>query len=410
MKITIINKSDSVGGAAVVSLRLMRALRDLGQDARMLVVDKRSGDRYVHTVGSGWRCRIPFLAERAQIYLANGRNRADLFKADTGGFGLPLHRDPLVAEADVVVLGWVNQGMLSLAEIERISALGKPIVWIGHDMWTCTGICHHAGECEGYLGECGLCPLLGRKASAGDLSHKVWGRKMKMNGRVGPTYVAVSRWLQGRMQESSLLKGQRVECIPNAVPAMPYCPRPKGEGIRIIMAAARLDDPIKGLDILRRAVGLLTERERITLTLVGNVKNPASLEGFAVTTETPGTLGMEELCALYSRAHIVVSSSLYETLPGTLIEGMAHGALPVAFDRGGQADIITDGETGALLPFTADPAESLASGLLRAMEMVKGEDALSLQRRLVEEVEKRFSARAVAGRYLELFESLARKS
>ena len=39
-KILIINKSDSTGGAAVVSRRLMEALRAEGADARMLVVEK----------------------------------------------------------------------------------------------------------------------------------------------------------------------------------------------------------------------------------------------------------------------------------------------------------------------------------------------------------------------------------
>lgn len=41
MRITLINKSDSTGGAAVVSLRLVNALRDAGIDARMLVTEKR---------------------------------------------------------------------------------------------------------------------------------------------------------------------------------------------------------------------------------------------------------------------------------------------------------------------------------------------------------------------------------
>ena len=37
MKVVIVNKSDSTGGAAVVSYRLMEALCDAGVDARMHV-------------------------------------------------------------------------------------------------------------------------------------------------------------------------------------------------------------------------------------------------------------------------------------------------------------------------------------------------------------------------------------
>ena len=52
MKVVILNTSDSNGGAAVVSFRLMRALCDAGADARMLVVDRRSGDERVAVAGT----------------------------------------------------------------------------------------------------------------------------------------------------------------------------------------------------------------------------------------------------------------------------------------------------------------------------------------------------------------------
>ena len=44
MKIAIINKSDLNGGAAVVSYRLMNALREHGVDAKMLVTEKLGKD------------------------------------------------------------------------------------------------------------------------------------------------------------------------------------------------------------------------------------------------------------------------------------------------------------------------------------------------------------------------------
>lgn len=41
MKIALICKSDSTGGAAVVTFRLMNALRANGMDARMIVTEKK---------------------------------------------------------------------------------------------------------------------------------------------------------------------------------------------------------------------------------------------------------------------------------------------------------------------------------------------------------------------------------
>ena len=49
-------------------------------------------------------------------------------------------------EADVIHLHWVNQGLLSLNDIKKMTQSGKPMVWTMHDMWACTGICHHARE------------------------------------------------------------------------------------------------------------------------------------------------------------------------------------------------------------------------------------------------------------------------
>lgn len=414
MKVVIINRSDSRGGAAVVSERLMQALRERGVEADMLVLEKKTGERAVHRVVGRWRARIPFLLERLQIFLGNGRNRADLFKADTASFGVPLHHDPLVTEADVVCLAWVNQGMLSLKEIRRIAALGKPVVWIMHDMWCLTGICHHAGECEGYKGECGMCPLLGRKASLRDLSAHTLRRKRRLYERAGITFVAVSRWLRGRALESSLLGKARVEVIPNPSPSTvslaPMCDKPP----IVLIAAARLDDPIKGLPILidtaaRLRLDYPQLAARLKFVAVGALKNPDALKDFPLPLQQTGPVDIHTLSQFYLRASIVISTSLYETLPGTLVEGQLHGALPVAFDRGGQADIITDGETGVLVPFGDDPAACMAAGLERAMKMIDSTAPAELQGRLAESALSKFSRTAVADRYMELFNDLLKK-
>ncbi len=90
---------------------------------------------------------------------------------------MPLHKHPAVMEADVICLNWVNRGLLSLKEAERITALGKPVVWTMHDMWNMTGICHHAALCDRFSDECGCCPLLGHNGDENDLSRRVQLKK-----------------------------------------------------------------------------------------------------------------------------------------------------------------------------------------------------------------------------------------
>ena len=175
MNILLINRSDSLGGAAKASFRLMNALRRLGHDARMLVLDKSSGLPCVELAAKPWRAKGAFLAERLQILLNNGFSRDTLFQIDTATHGIDISSHPWVRQADVLMLGWVNQGMLSVDGVRRLAALKKPMIWTMHDMWNCTGVCHHAYDCRRYTGRCTACPLTGKQAD--DISTAAQRRK-----------------------------------------------------------------------------------------------------------------------------------------------------------------------------------------------------------------------------------------
>ena len=415
MKVAIINKSDSTGGAAIVSFRLTEALRNSGTDARMVVAEKLTHASFVDLAGSEAAMKIPFLTERLGIFLRNGLNRDTLFKIDTASAGMPLHRHPDVKSADVVCLNWVNQGLLSLREIGKILKMGKPVVWTMHDMWNFTGICHHAGECPGYLGDCSDCPLLVPKLAFKGLASKTMKRKSKLYGMEPKIhFVAVSNWLAHRARESKLIgSGMPLSVIPNAFP-FPDKPRErklKGEGerLRLLFGAARLDDPVKDLPALVETTRILKERYpelagRLELVTFGAVKNPEALEGFAIPATHMGMIhGAEKIRELYEGADILVSTSRYETLPGTLVEAQAYGCVPVSTDRGGQRDIIDHLSTGYL---ARDP-EGLAEGIAWAAARISGPDGdAGIFARMLKEARFRFSAEAVAARYLSLFRSM----
>lgn len=420
MKVVLVSKSDSTGGAAVVTKRLMDALRAEGVDARMLVIEKRTDSPFVETIGEGFKGKMPFLEERLQIFLQNGLSRRDLFKADTAAFGLHISRHPIVREADVVCLGWVNQGMVSLSEVRKIAA-EKPVIWTMHDMWNLTGICHHAGDCQGYLDQCGNCPLLGFERGTHDLSRRVHKKKAALYSKANITFVAVSSWLGAKAAESSLLGGQDVRVIPNPFPveemlAMASRKERNSQEITLIMGAARLDDPIKGLPILVEATKILREENpelanRLTLKTFGRFKNPDALAELAISHTHLGPLTTpQQVAEAYSSSDIVVSSSLFETLPGTLIEGLAYGCIPVTLDRGGQRDIVDHGETGFVAPFGPDAhsaARSLALALAQAAEVATDENNRKIfAARGLQSLRDHFSAPSVASRYLALFADL----
>ncbi|MCH5234856.1 MAG: glycosyltransferase [Muribaculaceae bacterium] len=431
MKVVILNKSDATGGAAVVSRRLLEALRGEGVDAQMLVCEKLTDSPFVELAANPKDIKFKFLLERLKIYIATGCNRKNLFKIDTGEEGLPLWKNPLVKEADAILINWVNQGMLSLKGFEKILKLGKPVICTMHDMWNLTGICHHAGKCINYKKECGECPLLEKLASSNDLSHKIWIKKnliynnSQLNRQLA--FVPVSNWLKNKALESSLLKSQRIEVIPNPFSLNINDPSISLSGdltrtnsktpTRILFGAARLDDPIKGLDTLRETSKILKEKypdiaKNLELALFGNIKNPANLEGFALPLIRLGVLSDEkEVRSAYQKSQIVVSASSYETLPGTLVEAQAYGCIPVSFNQGGQSDIVENGVTGFIAEYSDDPetrAENLAIAITRAYEIAREETVYEkMKQEMRKSVEEKFSYKEIALKYVALIKKLS---
>ncbi len=418
MKIALICKSDSTGGAAVVTFRLMNALRANGMDARMIVTEKKSGSPHVIEAASQNKSLVPFLAERLRIFAGNGFNRKTLFRIDTASDGLPLHRIPFVREADVICLNWVNQGVVSLKGIRKLAALGKPLVWTMHDMWNMTGICHHAGYCQKFLGprgECGDCPLLEHKASKNDLSHKVWQHKRNLYDSVNINFVAVSTWLADTARKSSLMHDSDISVIPNAFDTTTISLPTKTavsdnrDSARIIFGAARIDDPVKNHHTLVEATKILADKypqeaKRLELVTFGSLKDPDALKGVAIRHTHLGRISPEEIRDIYESGSVVVSTSEWETLPGTLIEGQAWGCVPVALDHGGQPDIIDHLSTGYLEPWSDNRKENalrIAEGILWGIN-----NRNSVIQIMQHSVIEKFAENTVAEKYIRLFRKL----
>ena len=406
MRVVIINRSDALGGAAIASMRLCHALRDAGADARMLVLDRRTDEDFVQAVGASWGNRYRFLAERLGIYLRNGLRRDTLFRIDTATHGVDLSRHPWVQDADVVVLGWVNQAMQSLDGVARLAALGKPLVWVMHDMWNCMGVCHHAEECEGLFGQCEQCPLL---PSGSRLAQRTWQRKQELYKGSNIHFVAVSNWLRQECQSSSLMRDSDISVTPNAIDVAQFNPdfmddNPWGvEQGKVVMAmgAARLDDPIKGFDRLVSSLQWLADNRseaasRIHLVLYGGIRDTSLLESIPVPYTHLGYV--KDVQSVYRRAHVVLSSSTRETLPTTLVEGMACGCTVVTTGAGGQADIVDHLKTGYVTDSLAP--EALAHGIEWAL------DNCCDRQTQHDTMAAKFDMKVIANRHLELYHRL----
>ena len=121
MKILLLNTSARTGGAAVAANRLRKALQKKGIDVSMLVRDKEIAGASISSVSStGWKRKMNlfrFYWERLIIFLCNHLDKKELFRVSIANTGTDISNHPLVRQADIIHLHWINQGFLSLSDI-----------------------------------------------------------------------------------------------------------------------------------------------------------------------------------------------------------------------------------------------------------------------------------------------------
>lgn len=380
MRVLIVNTNERKGGAAVAAHRLTEALINNGVKARMLVMEKQTDELYVVDYHRWLRDEWNFVWERFVIWAHNLFSRQNLFKVSIANTGIDITKTREFQEADIVHLHWINQGFLSLRSIRKILESGKPIVWTMHDMWPMTAICHHACECIRYETACSHCPFL-RLPGANDLSSSVFRKKQALMEGARVSFVSVSNWLAERARKSALIGDQDITVIPNSISLSHFSLIDRSDARStlhlsaryiVVFGAARIDDDIKGLPYLLKALQLLVdsafaEREDLHLLLFGGIKDEQVLQQIPVPYTYYGYVNdFHQMSLLYSAANAVVSSSLYETFGQTLIEAQACGCTPVAFGNSGQADIITHQVNGYLADYLS--VDSLAEGIRWALQ------------------------------------------
>ncbi|MDD7632469.1 MAG: glycosyltransferase family 4 protein [Parabacteroides sp.] len=414
MKVVILNTSEHTGGAAVAANRLLKALRKQSVEAHMLVRDKSSQDPDVATVNRTWLQQkanlLRFLWERLVIFLCNHFSRTTLFQVSIANTGTDLSQHPLVQAADVIHLHWINQGFLSLHDLQKLVSLGKPIVWTMHDMWPCTGICHHARECERFRQQCGQCFYL--TSHQKDLSTRVFRSKNRIYQNAPLTFVGCSQWLTNRAKQSRLFIGKQILSIPNPIDLQRFKPMER-KAMReqwklpldkklILFGALNVTNERKGLSYLIKALHILSS-DQIALVVFGQVKSQVA-ERIPVAIHSLGYVSDEEKVAtIYNAVDLFVTSSLEENLPNTIMESMACGTPCVGFNTGGIPEMIDHLSNGYVARYQ-DSAD-----LARGIEWVLNHpEPAKLRETCIQKVKEHYSEEVIAGKYLSLYEQIKR--
>jgi len=354
--------------------------------------------------------RLHFYWERLIIFLCNGLNRKKLFMVSIANTGEDISSNPLVKEADIIHLHWINQGFLSLNNIKKLVELNKPIVWTMHDMWPCTGICHHARDCKRYQEKCGSCIFLDSKGN--DLSTKIYNQKLSLYKLANITFVGCSQWLTNRAKQSRLLENKLVCSIPNPIDVSLF--RQKGQkevrnllGLPLnkkllLFGALNVTDRRKGIEYLITSLELL-DRQDVELVVLGQVKENIR-NMFSLPIHSIGYLSDElKIVDLYNAVDMFVTPSLEENLPNMIMESMACGTPCVGFRVGGIPEMIDHQVNGYVANYK--DSKDLANGIQWVLEH---KEPQTLSEACIKKVKENYCEEIVAKQYIDLYKRLLR--
>ena len=416
MRVLILNTSERTGGAAVAASRLHAALTHIGVEAEMLVRDRQTASPQVHTFPNRWRMKWAFLRERLGIFFHLHGRRKQLFALDTAVTGGKVTETAAYRRADVIHLHWINQGLLSLDELERILRDGKTVVWTMHDIWPVTGICHLALSCTNYRQSCGTCPYLPNGGAPRDLSHRIWKKKQRIYSAGTLTFVACSRWLADEARSASLTRGQTVVNIPNPIDTAVFAPQdrtaaraqlglPTDPSLRIVLfVAQRITNLNKGMPYLVEAFRqylsrYLEHRHNTALFILGGEAEEFRSAFDVPVFTTPYTYDVETIVRIYNAANLFVLPSISENLPNTIMEALACGIPCLGFRIGGIPEMIDHERNGYVA--AAKDAEDLSAGLHYLLDLADPEQLSQAAR---EKVLRDYSFTAVGQRYLSVYQ------
>lgn len=422
IKVLFVNERDCGGGAARAAYSILKSVRDLVVSCRMLVQRKTLPDNDIIPISAFvpnnkfWKI-LDYIALKLKNKIQHARWRPykytqdKSYKSDMRGRNLFGALKKL--DYDVLHLHWINNRFIKLSDLPK----NKPIVWTLHDSWPFCGVCHYFFDCNGFKKQCGSCPELG-SIKSDDLSHQCWLQKAKAYKGKNLHIVAPSRWLAECAKQSSLFSNVDVRVIPNSINANIFRPYRDDESgklpekikekryekpIVLYGAVNAATDKIKGFSNLLSALQILKQqgKDLFELLVFGANEGDLSID-VGVDVTFLGFIGnADELVALYNLADVMVVPSLTENLSCTIMESLSCGTPVVAFNIGGNSDMVEHKKNGYLAKDKDDA--DLADGIIWCIE---NSVSAKLSENARQKVLDNFTSDIVGMRYVELYKEL----
>lgn len=422
LKVLSVCTSDAGGGAPRAAHRIHQGVRELGVDSRMFVKDKHTNDGNVialdefvphNSFYKAFDWTRNKVKNKIQHYRWNRYpEREKIFMSDLRG--TDLHGALRKLNCDVLHLHWINNRFVALEDLPK----DKPVVWTLHDSWPFCGICHYFFDCEKYKDQCGRCSFL-HSDKVDDLSQKVWKKKSEIYKNLDLHIVTPSRWLADCAKQSGLLGRFPVSVIPNCLDVEVFRPldekeiSPRWRNFQETMSAKHFvlygamnaaTDKIKGFANLLSALRLLEQQgyaDDFELIVFGATESELSMDVKIPIHYVGYVSNTNDLVSLYNLASVMVVPSLTENLSCAIMESLSCATPVVAFNIGGNGDMIEHRVNGYLAKEKDDA--DLAAGILWCLDNNEGNRLGKAGR---EKVSRNYSFDVVCGQYKTLYESL----
>lgn len=406
MKVLILSSFDLNGGAAVVAYRHHRGMKRIGIDSKLLVQEKRSVEKEV--IGPN--------SKKAKLYaqinphldkipLSIYKNKEDSIFSTSLLSLTNITRAIKEIDPDVIHLHWINGGFVTLSQLSKIK---KPIVWSLLDMWPFTGGCHYDNDCLKYTTGCGMCPQL--NSNKRDISGYIIQKKIRCYKNIEKLIiVGHSKWITESARQSVVFKGREIVNIPSSIDTEEFNMLNKLEARRVLGvpeqkkiilygAMSSTSDKRKGHHELQRAMGLL-KTPNVYSIIFGNTLDVGTNDS---NSKILGPLyDTTSLKLLYNAADVTIVPSLQENFSNVILESLSCGTPVVAFNIGGNSDMIMHKNNGYL----AEPTNitDLAAGIDWVLQYANQEE-LRINSNM--KVKQNYELCKISNRYLELYESI----
>jgi glycosyltransferase involved in cell wall biosynthesis len=419
LKVVHINTYDGNGGAGRACLRLSKALAHEGVDSEVWVYYKFGKNPLINSFSKGKISKglaaFGILMER---FASSSITKKLKIPFSWPVWGQDISKHHALISADVIHLHWINHAFLRPAELKRLSALNKPIIWTFHDSNAFTGGCHVRYDCDHFENECGNCPLL-KDSRENDRSHKIWLAKKQAYQQLQFNIITPSKWLGNSVRRSKLLANANVNVIPNTLETAVFKPFNKASAKKqlglseekFIMLSGFMpsrNDLHKGTPYLIEALEILIDqklidKDKLELIVFGN-RDAKNVPDFPIKTTFLGTISNDEkLSVCYSAADVFLTPSLEDNLPNTVMESLSCGTPVVAFTTGGIPDMVRHKENGYLAEYKS--SKDFAAGIAWLYNYPARESLNKIARNTVEES---FSEKVIAQKHINLYNQVLR--